>query len=209
MYAVASELLRVPQSEVDLVQDIISDPRGGIIKLLGSGERLESAGIRGGGAYYDFVRRDQQYGHGSDIGLIDGALKTGFAGANYGYILRLGRCQLREVLVDAADKFPSVLRREILDAWKFMWEYRPPREMKEIRKHQRGARNRLINNIPVSETSTAEEGMSYLLRSVQIDDHDVLVAIHVQRMLSDRSVILPWRILRIFDTPVAIRSEEE
>jgi hypothetical protein len=205
---VALDLMQVPQSEIDLTQDLTADPNAGIVKLLSNGQALESAGIRGGGAYYDFVRRDQRYGYGSDVALQDGSFRTGFAGADYGFILRLGTIPIRDLLVDSADEFPSSVHSSLHEAWRFMWEYRPPREIKEIRQHQRGARTKAIGNSTVSEKSVVQENASYLLRSVQVDDHDILVAMHVQRILPDRSVILTWKILKIFDTPVASGRED-
>lgn len=204
----AADQMRVPAEEVEQVKEIISQTNAGIVKLMGNEGTLESAGVRGGGAYYDFVRRDQKYGYGSDISLRDGELKTGFAGADYGYILRLGKVPFRELLVDSVDPIPAILPIDMFDAWRFMWEYKPPHDIKEIRKHQEKAQNKIVGNICISEKSIAEEGASYLLRSVQIDNHDILVAFHIQRILPDRSAILVWKILKIFETPVATGSED-
>jgi hypothetical protein len=204
----AAGQMRVPAEEVEQVKEIISQANAGIVKLMGNEETLESAGVRGGGAYYDFVRRDQKYGYGSDICLRDGELRTGFAGADYGYILRLGVVPFREVLAASVDPIPATLPVDMCEAWRFMWEYKPPHDIKEIRKHQEKARNKVVGNVCISDTSVAEEGASYLLRSVQIHNHDVLVAFHIQRVLPDRSAILVWKILKIFDTPVATGSED-
>jgi hypothetical protein len=200
--------LRVPQSEIDSVKDLLSDSSTGIVKLMNDRQMLEGVGIRGGGAYYDFVRRDQEYNYGSDISLRDGSLTTGFAGLDYGYILRLGRIPLREILVESPEDLPPSLPRGARDAWRFMWEYRPPRDVKQLRLQQGEAETKVVGNTSLSSATVAEENASYLLRALQISRHDILVALHIQRILRDGSVILVWKILKIFDTPVAVGSED-
>lgn len=204
----ASRELEVPAEDIERARGLMSEYNAGMVKLIGSPGQLEDAGINGGGAYFDFVRRDQRYGYGSDIGLVSGYLKTGFAGANYGFILRLGPLDAAAVFSATADTAPTNLPNELHDGWKFMWNYRPPRELKEIRKHQREARNKVVGGTPVSETAASQVGAVYLLRSIQTDDHDVLVAFRIEREMSDRSLILLWRILQIFETPVASGRDE-
>jgi hypothetical protein len=66
--------------------------------------------IRGGGAYYSFTRLTHEYGLGSDIELqpvptndfvappiAEYDFLTGFAGADYGFIVTLGNVPLEKV----------------------------------------------------------------------------------------------------------------
>ncbi|HEX3101392.1 MAG TPA: hypothetical protein VHQ01_06370, partial [Pyrinomonadaceae bacterium] len=84
--------------------------------------------ISGGGAYYSFALNRQPYGSGSDIGLEQGYLSVGFAGADYGFLRDLGEIGLNEInretpVVDALLKYvppvdePSV-RAESKKLWK-------------------------------------------------------------------------------------------
>jgi hypothetical protein len=79
--------------------EFLGQPNTGLIRLL---PREEYDGknkltIRGGGAYYSFTRLTQEYGYGSDIELSMGRLSVGFAGADYGAIVRIGSVSLNDV----------------------------------------------------------------------------------------------------------------
>jgi hypothetical protein len=201
----ADRELAIPSEDLEDLGALFNEPDTGVVKLYGRPDALEKVGIRGGGAYFDFVRRDQQYGYGSDVGLREGQLQTGFAGANYGLFLRLGRLQDLPRLFNASEDIPPAeLAKPLHEAWRQLWQYQPPSEMKEIRAHQREARGRVLAGVPVSEKAAVERGGCYLLRSIQIDRHDILVALSVRKILADRSCLLLWKILQHYDTPVAV-----
>jgi hypothetical protein len=56
---------------------------------------------------------------------------------------------------------------------------------------------------------TIRPGHGYLLRSIQPDEGDVLVLLRVEAVLPDRSVVLIWKLLTRFDTPVAIGPDQQ
>ncbi len=198
--------LAIPPPLAERYADVVKSPEAGITKLLSDGSTLEKA-IRGGGTYWSFLRRDHEYGHGSDIQLQVSQFSTGFAGANYGYILRLGEIAIRQVLDTAGPTPPSWLEPGRREAWKYMWDYVPPREIKEIRQHQTAARGLVKGNATLSETAPAIAEEAYLLRSIQIGDSDILVAFQVVDKYDDGSVVIVWKVVRIFDTPVAMGRE--
>ena len=78
----AAREMAVDQEDLEQFRALIDQPDAGLVKLYGRPDALERVGVRGGGAYFDFISRDQQYGHGSDIALQNGQLQTGFAGTN-------------------------------------------------------------------------------------------------------------------------------
>ena len=131
--------IAVPAPLTERYADVVKSPEAGITKLLSDGSKLEKS-IRGGGTYWAFLRRDHEYGYGSDIKLQGSQFTTGFAGANYGYVLRLGKDPIRQVLDTARSTPPSWLEQGRHEAWKYMWEYVPPRDIKEIRQLASGHR---------------------------------------------------------------------
>lgn len=138
--------LSVPESLLNRYEDVISDPSAGITKLLPAGELAENM-LRGGGTYWSFVRKVHEYNYGSDIKLENGQFKTGFAGADYGYFLRLGKVPIRRIIDAAEPDPPSWLDESRREAWRFLWEYRPPIAITDIRQHQTDARNKVIGGV--------------------------------------------------------------
>lgn len=88
--------------------EFLSQPETGLIRLLPREkfdtatfrENKQSITIRGGGAYYSFVRLTHEYGYGSDIELAKGTLSTGFAGGQFGSFVNLGDIPLETVSLD-------------------------------------------------------------------------------------------------------------
>lgn len=196
-----AEALKVPENLQERYSDVLSNPSSGITKLAGP-NLLPDTAIRGGGTYFSFVSRSSEYGFGSDIQLRDMQFHTGFAGANYGHFLRLGSTPLRTVVDTASEAVPSWLPGESAEAWSFFWTYTPPGAMSKIREHQKRARGFTIDGARISESVSVEMGSSYLLRSVMVDDWDVLVAFEVVGILDEGSVVILWRVLKHFDTPI-------
>jgi len=203
---VVQSKLAVPTAVAERFADITKSPDAGIVRLQADGSQLERA-VRGGGTYYAFLRRDQEYNYGSDIQLQAGQFKTGFAGANYGYFLRLGRIPIRQLLDSASAVPPTWLGQSRRDAWQHMWQYQPPRDIKEIRAHQSAARSLVKGGVPIAESTPAVVAEAYLIRSIQVDTSDALVAFQVIDRNDDGSMNLVWKVVKVFDTPVSIGKE--
>lgn len=150
--------------------------------------------IRGGGSYYSFVRKNQEYGYGSDIGLEQGNLKVGFAGADYGFIYDLGEVSLSEVNKNTNEAF-------------FLVSYKPPVNEPEIRSEARKAFDYDYNGLKYRSHVPSAVGHTYLLRSISLGDSDVLVAFTVHRKDTDGSLIIFWKTIENFEKPLMVRSE--
>ena len=175
-------------------------PDTGLIRLLprerfdSSNETKRKLSIRGGGAYYSFARLTHEYGYGSDIELNQGSLSTGFAGASYGMLTNVGEILLENVTLETAAA--QVLAAHV-----------PPTEEPKARIEQRkwsdgetvegkNYRNRLL--LLVNST--------YVLRSVDYNTSDVLVAFRVVRLDSDGSAIVLWKLLKKYPKPQLARN---
>ena len=182
--------------------DFLHQPDSGLIRLMprekfGFGyttNQRKGLSVSGGGAYYSFVRRVHDYGQGSEIELHQGVLATGFAGYDYGIMTNLGDIPLENVSSET-------VAAQVITA------HIPPTEDPKIRLEQRkwgngqtveGASYR--SRVPLVVNST------YLLRSIEYDRSDVLVAFRVVRLDSDDSAIILWKLVKKFPTPLASRA---
>lgn len=145
--------------------------------------------IRGGGAYYSFARLTHEYGYGSDIELQQGNLSVGFAGADYGMLANLGDIPLDSVTLDT----PSV---------RVLALHAPPRLLSKARVEQRRTgEGVLFDNVLYKHAIPAVVDSTYIVRSVDYGDSDVLVAFRVVRKDADGSLILAWKMLKRFEVP--------
>jgi hypothetical protein len=176
--------------------DFLRTPDTGLIRLLPRETYDDNAAkdrqrivTRGGGAYYSFTRLTHEYGYGSDIELSQDQLSTGFAGADYGLLTSLGDVPLESVSLET----PAV---NVFAA------YNPPSEEPKARIEQRrfqmGAD---LQGISVSRHLPLKLNSTYLLRSVNYRESDVLVAFRVVRIDSDKSAIIIWKLLKKYPTP--------
>lgn len=151
--------------------------------------------VRGGGAYYSFTRLTHAYGYGSDISLEQGFLKVGFAGADYGMLINVGDVPLEEVNTE----HPSV---------KFLAAYSAVLEEPQARIEQRRfGGGTSIDGLPYSERERARVKATYVVRSINYSESDVLVAFRVIRKDTDGSLIIAWKMLKEFPIPDLIRNK--
>jgi hypothetical protein len=104
---------------------------------------------------------------------------------------------------------PTGLDAFRLEAWKYMWSYRPPTDINDIRKEQRRSRGFAVGGANISRNAPVNKNGAYLLRSVTIDRNDLLIGFIVADILTDGSVVLVWRTLRAFDIPIMTGHEKE
>lgn len=187
------KVLAVADSDRSEFAAFLSQPKTGIIRLLPretyDGNAKRALAIRGGGAYYSFVRKTHEYGYGSDIELAQENLSVGFAGADYGLLLNLGDVSLDQVAND------HVATRALLD-------YTPPVREAEVRAEFR----KLWQGIELSGFTfkgriPAKVSNTYLLRSISMDTSDTLVVFRVVRKDTDGSLILVYKVLKTFPKP--------
>jgi len=174
--------------------DFLGQPETGLIRLLPR-EKFDPIGntksgmtIRGGGAYYSFARLTHEYG-GSDIELSGGYLSVGFAGADFGMLLKLEGVRLEDV----STELPGVM---------FLAKYNTPVDEPAARVEQRrfGA-GTVIDGATYKERMPVEVGAVYVLRSINYSNSDVLVALKVVRQDTDGSLIIAWKLLQKYPTP--------
>jgi len=165
----------------------------GLARLLPREKYREKLNLREGGAYYSFTRLSNSYDRDPQIGLEQEHFSTGFAGADFGFLVSLGDVPLEGVGLDQ-------------ESTQYLAAFTPPTAEPEAREQQRRSaygfdigRNRYKGRLPVIVNGT------YILRSISFDRFDVLVAFRVVRQDTDGSVILLWKKLREFSTPYLAR----
>ena len=179
--------------------DFLKQEGTGLIRLLPREKYDETPNkmtltVRGGGAYYSFDRLTHAYGYGSDIELQQGYLSVGFAGCDYGIILKAGAVSLDEISAEHPSAF-------------FLAAYKAAATEPQARIEQRRFGNGdTIDGIKYGERVKAEVGMSYVLRSINYDDSDLLVALKVVRQDTDGSLIIAWKLLQKFPKPELARN---
>jgi hypothetical protein len=181
--------------------EFLRTPGTGLIRLLpretyddNAKKGRQTIVTRGGGAYYSFTRLTHEYGYGSDIELAQDTLSTGFAGADYGLLTNLGDVPLESVSLEtpAAAIFAA---------------YNPPTDEPKVRlEAQRFGTGADLQGITVSRHLPLKLNSTYLLRSICIDETDVIVAFRVVRIDSDRSAILLWKELKKNPKPTMARA---
>ena len=185
--------------------ELLRQPDTGLIRLLpretygdNNYKNKKSLTIQGGGAYYSFSRLTHEYGFGEDIELQQGYLSVGFAGANFGMLTKLGDLRLEEITLEHQGA-------------RFMAAYLPPGELAKARVEQRrfSGPGITVDNELYQARVTAEINTAYLLRSINYDNSDVLVAFRVVRKDTDGSLIIAWKMLKNYEKPVLARNMSE
>ena len=177
--------------------ELLRQPDTGLIRLLPR-EKFDGKDkltIRGGGAYYSFIRLTHEYGFGSDVQLQRGELSVGFAGADYGMVTNIGPVPLEGLTLES----PGV---------RFLSQYRPPAAETSARSENSRFRKGVDEgDVTYKATVPVKEGATYLLRSINYGDSDVLVGLHVLRRDTDGSVIIAWKMLKKYPVPELNKAE--
>jgi hypothetical protein len=181
--------------------EFLRQPDTGLIRLLprevyGNNDykNNKSLTLRGGGAYYSFERHTHEYGYGSDIELGSGYLSVGFAGADYGMLTTLGDLPIEEISIEHSGV-------------QFMATYNVPSEEPKARlEYRRFAAGTTVDDRRYQTRLPVAVGTTYLLRSINYDTSDVLVALRVIRRDADGSVIIAWRLLKKYPKPELARN---
>jgi hypothetical protein len=181
--------------------EFLKQPDTGLIRLLPR-ETYDEIGpnkpgkltVRGGGAYYSFSRLTHEYGYGSDIELSNGYLSVGFAGADYGFMTTID-VPLEEISIN----HPAVSS---------LVKYRPPLEESVARLEGRSfwPKGRAIGDNTYQRRLPVQLNTSYLLRSINYGDSDVLVVFRPIRKDTDGSLIIAWKLLKKYSKPELIKT---
>ena len=145
--------------------------------------------IRGGGAYYSFEGLTNEYGAGSDIGLEQGKLRVGFAGANFGFLTPLGDVAIAGVTAEQTGV-------------RLLAEFDAPSAEPDAREQQRRTGTGFeADGFAYRSFQPASLNTTYAVRSINYSVSDVLVVFRITRQDADGSLILLWKILKKFRVP--------
>jgi hypothetical protein len=170
----------------------LRQPDTGLTRLLPREKYDGKLLTRGGGAYYSFPRLTHEYSLGSDITLEQNQFGVGFAGADFGFLTKLGDVSLDTISLE----HPGV---------QFLSMFVPPSKEGEAREqYRRGHPGFEQGGFMYASRIPAAANVTYALRSICYRDSDILVAFRVIRQDSDGSMVLLWKILKRFPTPELI-----
>ena len=185
--------------------EFLRQPDTGLIRLLPR-EKFESEAyrnnkktmtLRGGGAYYSFALLTHEYGRGSDIELDSGYLSAGFAGADYGILTSLGDTPLDDVTLETT-------------AAQVLADHVPPSELQKARIEQsRWSKGETVLGASYSRRLPLTANTTYMVRSVEYDTSDVLVAFRVVRVDADGSAVILWKLLKKYPKPNLARQQAQ
>jgi len=173
--------------------EFLKQPDTGLIRLMPREVYDNVLAVRGGGSYYSFSNLTHEYGRGSEIGLEQGFLKVGFAGANYGMLINLGDIPLEQVNAEV----PGV---GFLTAYSAVKE--EPQARIESRRFSEGT---TIDGVPFINRQRAQVNTTYVVRSIEYSGPDVLVAFRVLRKDRDGSLIILWKLLKSYPITDLVR----
>jgi hypothetical protein len=172
--------------------DLAEKEKVNVFRILPREKYRNALFTREGGAYYSFTALSHIYDIESQLGLEQNYLKVGFAGVNYGFMTDLGEISLAEI-------------SEKNKGFNFLIEYQPPANEPQGRNEQQRARGFEVEGTNFKNRLPVIAGHSYLLRSINYDNADVMVAFKVQRKDVDGSLIIFWKLIKQFDKPILIR----
>jgi len=173
--------------------EFLSQPDTGLIRLMPRETNQNKLSINGSGAYYSFARLTHEYGYGSDITLERDMLSVGFAGADFGFLTSLGDVPIEPV----NQQHPAL---------EFLVNFTPPSEEPKARESQRNsAAGVQVKEFNYHRSLLARVNTTYALRSVSYGRSDILAVFRVLRKDSDGSLIIAWKLLKLYPTPELIR----
>ena len=148
---------------------------------------------RDGGAYYSFTRLTHAYGYGSDLSLERGMFNAESAGAGYAFLTNIGDIRLETVTLDTPEA-------------KLMDEYnRAVQEPDARSEHRRFSAGVNINGVLFKRRLPMRVNSTYLLRAIDYDRSDVLVAFRVVEVDSEGTPLILWKRLKKYSTPPLVR----
>ncbi len=187
------ELLAPSAEDRARFAEFLSQRDTGIARLMPREKYRDKLTIREGGAYYSFTRQSNSYDGDPQIGLEQGILSTGFMGADFGFLTSLGDAPLEQVGLAS-------------QAVAYLAEFVAPAPEPSAREQQRRTGAGFIEaGHPYRRSLPAVIDHTYVVRSISYDRFDVLVAFRVVRKDTDGSLILLWKKLKEFPTPILIR----
>ena len=173
--------------------DFLLQPDTGLARLLPREKYREKLTLREGGAYYSFTRLSNSYDRDPQISFDRDTLRTGFAGADFGFLVSLGDIPIEGVGLD--HKGAEYLTTFVT----------PSIEAEAREQYRKNGAGVTVAGYLYKSALPSMTGKTYILRSISYDRFDVLVAFRVVRQDTDGSLVLLWKKLKEFPTPVLER----
>lgn len=169
--------------------EFLAHPDTGLARLLPREKWGNKLTVKGGGAYYSFTLRSNEYGRSTEIGLEQEQFQVGFYGASFGFMTDLGDVPLETVSAET-------------EAVRFMAAFEAPSIEAEARMAARQFHPvRHEGQWKYVTSLYATPGRTYAVRSIDYRESDVLVAFRAVRKDDDGSFILLWKILQKYPKP--------
>lgn len=188
-----AEFLSPSAKDVAAHAEFLRQPDTGIMRLMPREKYDGKLLTRGGGAYYSFARLTNEYGFGSDISLEQDQFGVGFAGANFGFLVKLGDVPIESVSLEHSGV-------EYLATF-----VTPTIEPGAREQQRRGHPGFDVGGFTYAHRMVALVDNTYAVRSINYGGSDVLVAFRVVRQDSDGSLVLLWKTLKTFPMPELAR----
>lgn len=169
------------------VDRILERTRFGSTATDGPGEVL---GIREGGAYFSFTRRDHAYSSGTQLGLELGKLSAQASGGD-AWILPLGDTAIEALTADPSAA-PAALSADKRESW---FKLLSPIDADD--RSQTGAISRFMRDRGFETNVTPDFGETFLVRSLSPRGHDIAAVVRVLASDAD-GITFAWRLLRVF-----------
>lgn len=173
----------------------LAQPDTGLVRLLPREVFQDKLTITGGGAYYSFARLTHEYALGSDIELNEGKFSVGFGGADFGFLIRLGKVAIEDVTLDHS-------------AAQFLSEFNAPTTEADAREQSRRSGTGFdVNGFTYKSSLPVKKKNTYLLRSIGYGNSDLLVAFRIASQDDDGSVVIVWKTLKKFPVPAFVQAK--
>ena len=166
-------------------------PKGVFVnRILNRGIFKNELGVRGGGAYFSFVTKSNDYDHIPNIQLQQWGLQSGFHGGDCGFVQALSAENLAAATIDMVPAlftqkpalFYPTSRARLAELWRAQGEPQGPQG-------------------PGPEAyPKARVGHVYIVRSIAWNESDVLAAFQVLAR-DELGVTFAWKILKKYPKP--------
>jgi hypothetical protein len=188
------ELLEPSKEDKATYASYLAQADRGLFRLMPREKYQSKMLINGGGSYYSFSRFTHEYGYGSDISLEQGKLQVGFAGADFGFISMVGDVPIEEITLT----HPAV---------EYLADFKTPTVEPQAREQSRiSSAGIMAKGFTYSRYAGARPNRTYVLRSIDYHQSDILVAFRIVRQDADGSLIIIWKLLKDFPTPILERT---
>jgi hypothetical protein len=184
------KLLGISPQDRSPYEQFLAQQNTGIFRILSrdkyTGKMLT---ISGGGSYYSFIRLTNEYGYGSDLTLINGRFSTSWGGGSIGLISLLGDVPLESITLEhPATEFLKTASSGKDSIFRQVQQQR-----------QNGVRQ---GEFTYTKEVAAMPNTTYLLRSIENSGTDILIALRVVKRDVDESLVVLWKMLKIFPAPL-------